>query len=99
MCQNANIARSTCTTMGFNLSKKYKLKLHQTQIGDYVDRIIPLYILLGANCTTIGETHLNTIELASWLYIYIYIYIYIYMRTQEVCAKRLDVERWHVKCL
>ena len=22
-----------------------------------------------------------------------------YMRTQAVCAKRLNVERWHIKCL
>ena len=33
------------------------------------------------------------------LYMYIYIYIYIYMRTQAVCAKRLNVERGHIKCL
>ena len=51
-CQDADKAGSNCVIIGYNLSKKHNLALHETQIEEpnYVDHKFFLNILLGPTC-------------------------------------------------
>ena len=57
--QNANKPGSNCAIISCKLSKKRKLALYKTQIGEpnYVDHKFFLNVFIGATCTkTWGQT-------------------------------------------
>ena len=70
LCQDASKTRSSCAIIAGNLSKKHKLTLYKTQNGEsnYANQNFSLIFTRSyLPVQNFGDSHPNTIKLASWL--------------------------------